>query len=173
MVDPKSKVISYKDLPKIRRKAKKVGKKIVFLTGFFDLFHAGHAAMLTWAKKQGDILIIGLGPDDAGRTWKGKGRPVYPEQDRAYVLACHHAVDYILILREPITPDKINFKRALKLLRPDILLAVNTDSSEMQKIRRQMAKEIGAKLKLFGPFPHRRTKKPSTTEAIVRIRKYG
>lgn len=172
-MEPKEKIVSYRKIEKICGNLKSQGKKIVFLTGFFDLFHAGHAAMLTWAKKQGDVLIIGLGPDDAGRVWKAKGRPIYPESDRAYVLACHQAVGYLLILREPITPDKINFRRAFKLISPDIFLAVNTDAPGMQKIRRQMAKEAGAELKFFAPFPHRRSKKPSTSETIVRIKKYG
>jgi len=170
--DPKAKIISYKDIPKIREKARRLGKKIIFLTGFFDLYHVGHAAMLAWANSQGDILFIGLGPDAAAKAWKGEGRPIYNEADRAYVLACHQSVDYVVILREPIRSDKINFRKAFRLISPHIFLAVSTDPGGMQAERRKMTKEIGAKFKIFSPFPHKRRKKPSTSETLIKIRRY-
>ncbi|OGM23210.1 hypothetical protein A2961_00165 [Candidatus Woesebacteria bacterium RIFCSPLOWO2_01_FULL_39_21] len=170
-MDPLKKIIKYKDIAYIRESAKKNKQKIVFLTGFFDLYHVGHASMLAWAKNKGDILFIGLGPDDAAKAWKGNGRPIYSEKDRAYILACHQSVDYVLILREPVTPDKVNFRRAFKMLSPDIILAVNSDKPEMQEIRRGMAKEVGANLILFSPFPHGRKIKPSTTQIASEIKR--
>lgn len=170
--NPWRKILSYHNIAEICKKWRSRGKSIVFLTGFFDLFHVGHAAMLTWAKTQGEVLVIGLGPDEAARAWKGNGRPIYSQDDRAYILACHQAVDYILILEEPITPDRINFREAFRLINPDLILAVSTDKPEMQSARKSMARELGAKLKIFKPFPHWQQTRPSASETVVNIKRY-
>jgi D-beta-D-heptose 7-phosphate kinase/D-beta-D-heptose 1-phosphate adenosyltransferase len=39
------------------------GKKIVFTNGCFDILHVGHTRYLRDAKKQGDILVLGLNSD--------------------------------------------------------------------------------------------------------------
>ncbi len=36
------------------------GRTVVFTNGCFDVLHAGHVAYLTWARAQGDALIVGL-----------------------------------------------------------------------------------------------------------------
>ncbi len=66
--------------------AKKNGKKVVFTNGCFDILHAGHVTYLTEAKRQGDILIVGVNSDASVKRLKGETRPINSEYDRAFVL---------------------------------------------------------------------------------------
>ena len=66
--------------------AKKNGKKVVFTNGCFDILHAGHVTYLTEAKRQGDILIVGVNSDASVKRLKGEIRPINSEYDRAFVL---------------------------------------------------------------------------------------
>ena len=66
--------------------AKKNGKKVVFTNGCFDILHAGHVTYLTEAKRQGDILIVGVNSDTSVKRLKGETRPINSEYDRAFVL---------------------------------------------------------------------------------------
>ncbi|MER3457396.1 MAG: hypothetical protein C4309_00880, partial [Chloroflexota bacterium] len=63
------------------------GKTLVFTNGIFDLFHAGHVALLEGARALGDALYVGLNSDASARRLKGPAHPLVPEADRARVLA--------------------------------------------------------------------------------------
>ena len=59
---------------------------MVFTNGCFDLLHPGHVAYLEQARSLGDALIVGVNTDESvQRLFKGPGRPVTPEADRARV----------------------------------------------------------------------------------------
>lgn len=88
----------------IRIKAKALrrdGKKIVFTNGTFDFLHRGHVSYLSQAKALGDYLIVGLNTDQSVRNYKGPGRPVNRQQDRAAVLAALEAVDAVVFFSAP------------------------------------------------------------------------
>jgi len=36
------------------------GKKLVFTNGCFDILHRGHVTYLTFARNQGDALVVGI-----------------------------------------------------------------------------------------------------------------
>ena len=69
------------------------GKRIVFTNGCFDILHIGHLIYLEYAKKQGDILIIGLNTDKSIKKIKYDNRPIHPEFDRAYMLVSLTYID--------------------------------------------------------------------------------
>ncbi|KPK76181.1 MAG: hypothetical protein AMJ79_07805 [Phycisphaerae bacterium SM23_30] len=87
--------------------------KIVFTNGCFDILHPGHIHLLSFAKQQGDVLIVAINSDASVRALKGPGRPILAEQERATLLSALEAVDYVVIFAEPdpgamiekITPD--------------------------------------------------------------------
>ena len=66
--------------------AKKDGKKVVFTNGCFDILHRGHVTYLNEAKRQGDILVVGVNSDASVKKLKGESRPINSEYDRAFVL---------------------------------------------------------------------------------------
>jgi len=92
------------------------GKCIVFTNGCFDVLHRGHLELLTWARGQGDVLIVGLNSDESVRSLKGDDRPINNQTDRANLLAGFQCVVYVTIFDED-TPAKI-----VELLLPNVLV---------------------------------------------------
>jgi D-beta-D-heptose 7-phosphate kinase/D-beta-D-heptose 1-phosphate adenosyltransferase len=92
------------------------GRTLVFTNGCFDILHRGHADYLTFARSQGDALVVGLNSDASVRRAKGPTRPVNPEQDRAYVLGSLRAVDFVVIFEEDEPRDLIS------QILPDVLV---------------------------------------------------
>lgn len=92
------------------------GARIVFTNGCFDMLHAGHVRLLDLARRQGDVLIVGLNSDASVRRLKGAPRPVNTLDDRAEVLSGLAAVDHIVEFEED-TPLEL-----IRAIRPDILV---------------------------------------------------
>ncbi len=111
-----TKIKNLKQLSKIALSLKSKGKKIVFTNGCFDILHFGHVYYLEQAKKQGDILIVGLNSDKSIKRIKGKNRPIICQQDRAKVLAGLESIDYIVIFNED-TPLK-----TISAIKPNVLI---------------------------------------------------
>ena len=91
-------------------------KKIVFTNGCFDLLHIGHVTYLEEAKKQGDILIVGINTDESVKKLKGSTRPIQNENDRAQILAALKSVDHTILFSEE-TPLNL-----IKMIKPDVLV---------------------------------------------------
>jgi rfaE bifunctional protein nucleotidyltransferase chain/domain len=96
--------------------AKRNGRRIVFTNGCFDLLHPGHIQSLEQARTLGDALIVGLNSDKSVRELKGPGRPVFPELERAEILAALECVDAVVIFDE-LTPRSV-----IAALLPDVLV---------------------------------------------------
>jgi D-beta-D-heptose 7-phosphate kinase / D-beta-D-heptose 1-phosphate adenosyltransferase len=95
---------------------RRLGQRIAFTNGCFDVLHAGHVQYLQEARAQADVLIVGLNSDASVRGLKGPGRPVNAQEARAVVLAGLEAVDYLTIFEES-TPLEL-----IQALRPDVLV---------------------------------------------------
>jgi cytidyltransferase-like protein len=127
----KSKVILSKDLPSIR--TNHPNQKIVFATGCFDILQSGHAVFFNQCKEYGDILVVGIGRDKTLKVLKGPDRPVNPESNRVYLVAAMQDVDYTVLNDHTIGEGKIDFKEVLTLLRPDVFILNDDDSSISDK----------------------------------------
>lgn len=90
------------------------GKRIVTLNGSFDLLHAGHLHILEEAKRQGDVLIVGLNSDASVKRYKSADRPLIPEEERARMLLALRCVDYAHIFDEDVPMP------FLEEIRPDV-----------------------------------------------------
>jgi D-beta-D-heptose 7-phosphate kinase/D-beta-D-heptose 1-phosphate adenosyltransferase len=95
---------------------KQAGQRIGFTNGCFDILHAGHVRYLQDSATQADRLIVGLNSDSSVQTLKGRGRPIVPELDRAYVLSGLGAVAAVIIFEEE-TPLQL-----IEWLKPDLLM---------------------------------------------------
>jgi D-beta-D-heptose 7-phosphate kinase/D-beta-D-heptose 1-phosphate adenosyltransferase len=95
---------------------RRLGLRVAFTNGCFDVLHAGHVQYLQEARATADLLVVGLNSDASVRSLKGAGRPVNAVENRALVLAAMHAVDYLTVFDEP-TPLEL-----IKALRPDVLV---------------------------------------------------
>lgn len=94
----------------------KQGKKAVFTNGVFDLLHLGHVTYLQEARKQGDLLVVGLNSDASVRRIKGPLKPLLPLEERAEMLLALSCVDYTTFFEED---DPYNI---IKILRPNVLV---------------------------------------------------
>jgi rfaE bifunctional protein nucleotidyltransferase chain/domain len=90
---------------------------VVFTNGVFDLVHPGHVELLEAARREGNVLIVGVNSDaSVQRLGKGTGRPVNGENARARVLAGFAAVDCV-VLFDTETPLEL-----IQNLAPDVLV---------------------------------------------------
>lgn len=98
------------------RSWQKSGKSIVFTNGCFDILHAGHVDIFSQSKSFGDYLVVGLNSDASVRRLKGEGRPVQPQEDRAYILDALQTIDVVVVFDEDTPAELIDF------LLPDVLV---------------------------------------------------
>jgi D-glycero-beta-D-manno-heptose 1-phosphate adenylyltransferase len=101
-----SKVLPLEEAYKVIDNRKAGGSRVVFTNGCFDLLHPGHTRYLTDARKLGDLLIVAINSDRSVRALKGRGRPIFPQEERAEILAALEAVDYVTIFDDP-TPQAL------------------------------------------------------------------
>lgn len=116
MISNVTKLLKESDLGSKVNAIRKTGKRIVFTNGCFDLIHAGHVIYLKEAKKQGDILILGLNSDSSIKRIKGSKRPILDQESRAIIMDSFDFVDYIIFFNED-TPCNL-----IKKIRPDFLV---------------------------------------------------
>jgi D-beta-D-heptose 7-phosphate kinase/D-beta-D-heptose 1-phosphate adenosyltransferase len=95
---------------------RRLGQRIAFTNGCFDVLHAGHVQYLQEARAQADVLVVGLNSDTSIRALKGPGRPINPVAARTLVLSALQAVDYVTVFDEP-TPLEL-----IQAIRPDVLV---------------------------------------------------
>ena len=95
---------------------RRVGQRVAFTNGCFDVLHAGHVQYLQEARAQADLLVVGLNSDASVRALKGADRPIHSAEARAAVLAGLQAVDYVIVFEED-TPQTL-----IEAVRPDVLV---------------------------------------------------
>jgi D-beta-D-heptose 7-phosphate kinase / D-beta-D-heptose 1-phosphate adenosyltransferase len=95
---------------------RRLGQRIAFTNGCFDVLHAGHVQYLQEARAQADVLVVGLNSDASVRGLKGPGRPFNTQEARALVLAGLSAVDFISVFEES-TPLEL-----IGAVRPEVLV---------------------------------------------------
>lgn len=145
----------------ISEQLREQGKMIVTTNGSFDLFHAGHARFLKEAKKQGDILIVGLNSDKSVKSYKGHGRPIIDGCSRAEVLDAIRYVDYIVFFDEPEIAVPL-----IKLVKPH----VHCNGSEYggNCVEAPFVKMVGARLHLIKEIVSGENKEKLSTSGIIR-----
>ncbi len=111
---PPNPVVTLEELISMLPGWRAAGKRIVLTNGTFDILHVGHVRYLEAARAMGDILVVGINSDVSVRGYKGPGRPVVPQQERAEIVAALRCVDYATIFDEPTATHLI------EALRPEI-----------------------------------------------------
>lgn len=74
--------------------------KIVFTNGCFDIIHSAHIKNLQFAKKQGDILVVGINSDESVKRLKGESRPINNIRERCELLSLFDFINYIIVFND-------------------------------------------------------------------------
>jgi len=134
-------------LSKIRtlvKKAKSKGLTVVTTNGCFDILHLGHIRYLSWAKRQGDLLIVGVNSDASVRRLKGPKRPLNAARERAELVAALKPVDAVFIFNET-TPTIW-----LKVLKPHLHVK-GADRAMREIIEKRVVEQGGGRI-LLAPY---------------------
>lgn len=91
------KILSNDELLSEAERRRRLGHRLIVMTGCFDLLHVGHVRSLAAARALGDALVVLVHGDAAVRFLKGPGRPVVPAEERAEVLAALASVDHVSV----------------------------------------------------------------------------
>jgi len=137
---------------------RRMGERVVFTNGCFDLIHTGHIELLTFAANEGDRLIVALNTDASVGKLKGPTRPIQTELDRARIIGALRAVDLVVLFDDP-TPLSL-----IDAISPDVLVK-GADYAEDQVVGGDLVKSRGGRVALF-PLVEGR----SSTKIVERMR---
>jgi rfaE bifunctional protein nucleotidyltransferase chain/domain len=157
-MDTREKIVSREGLHGILDEHRHSGRKVVFANGVFDLLHVGHVRYLQAAKKEGDLLVVGINSDAGTRKLKGEGRPILTERARATLVAALKFVDYVVIF------DELDVTPLLREIQPDVH-AKGTDYTPDTVPEREIAALLEIRIAIVGdPKDH------STRDLLARLR---
>lgn len=129
-------------------------QKVIFTNGCFDVLHPGHIHLLKAAKKEGDVLIVGINSDYSIRQLKGTERPFYTLQDRISQLEALSCIDFIIPF-DDLTPEAL-----IRQIVPDVLVK-GSDYKKEDVIGKDIVEKHGGKVLIVDTY-----KKYSTTNIL-------
>lgn len=151
-------VVDLETLTAIVARERARGRRLALANGCFDLLHVGHARYLDGARREADILIVGINDDESVRRLKGAGRPVMDAADRAEIVAAFRGVDYVVVFGGSTVAS------LLEALRPDVHCK-GTDYTSETVPERDVVRAYGGRTAIVGdPKDH------ATRDLISRIK---
>lgn len=102
-------------------------RRVVLVTGFFDMLHSGHVYFLTEAAKLGDLYVC-LGNDKNLLLQKNK-KPICSENERLFIIKSLRCVKDAMISTKTGCTD---FEEAIIKFKPDLFL-INDDGNTEEK----------------------------------------
>jgi len=134
-------------------------RKKVLVTGCFDWFHSGHVRFFEEVSRLGDLYVI-VGNDANVKALKGKGHPMFSQEERRYMAASIRYVKQAII---STGQGWLDAEPELKMLKPDIY-AVNEDGDRPEK--RNYCQQNGIKYVVLKRLPKEGL--PGRQSAIMR-----
>jgi D-beta-D-heptose 7-phosphate kinase/D-beta-D-heptose 1-phosphate adenosyltransferase len=124
-----------------REQWRRMGLRVGFTNGCFDLLHPGHVRLLREAAMNCDRLIVAINTDNSVKRLKGPERPIQDERSRAAVLSALRSVDAVLMFDED-TPARL-----IEALKPDLLVK-GADYREEDVVGAGVVKAAGGRVML-------------------------
>lgn len=103
-------------------------RKKVIVTGCFDWLHSGHVRFFEETSELGDLYVV-VGHDENVRLLKGKGHPLFPQDERRYMVESVRHVKQALISTGHGWMDAAP---EIARIRPDIYV-LNEDGDKPEK----------------------------------------
>lgn len=134
------------------------GLTVALANGVFDLLHVGHVRYLQAAKALADRLVVAVNSDSSTRAYKGPGRPIIPEGERAELLRALRCTDLVLLFSEP------DVRLVIRTLKPDVHVK-GTDYTPDSIPEKAEVEAYGGRVAVAGdPKDH------STTALVARLK---
>ena len=125
---------------------KKTGLKVGLVTGGFDVLHMGHLNLFRLAKKNCDILVVGLDHDKTLKATKGENRPINNYKRRSQFLSDLSTVDYIFkinkVFKHGDDTSTTYFENLYRKIKPNFVFT-HTATDSLSKRRKQLVKQTG------------------------------
>lgn len=152
-----SKILSRDELRRRVEQWRRAGNRVTLANGNFDLLHVGHVRYLRGAKALGGKLVVAINSDESVKALKGEGRPIFPENERAEIVAALADVDAVVVF-----PER-DVRAIIREIRPDIQ-AKGTDYTADSVPERDAVAEYGGRVAIVGDA------KDHSTSEIIRSR---
>jgi cytidyltransferase-like protein len=110
----------------------------VLVSGCFDWFHSGHVRFFEEVSALGELYVV-VGHDANVRLLKGQGHPLFPQEERRYLVAAVRHVRQALVSSGN---GWLDAEPEIRALCPD-LFAVNEDGDQPEKREYCKAHGIG------------------------------
>lgn len=135
--------------------------KKVFVSGCYDILHAGHLQFFEEARAQGDYLIVSFASADV--LWHHKRRkPSIPDDHKRALLQGLRMIDEVIVT----TGHKpgLDFEDDFLRIQPDCLIV--TEDDQYAAVKRELCDQVGAQYMVLPKTPPRFA--PVSTSSIVR-----
>jgi cytidyltransferase-like protein len=136
----------------------------VFVSGCYDIIHAGHIQFFREAKALGDFLTVSFASEEV--LWAHKQRrSSLPDEHKKAILESLDMIDQVIIGRG--TEHGLDFKEDFLRLKPDILAV--TEDDQYAPLKRELCSRVGAEYLVLPKTPPQ-FEPVSTTQLVKWIR---
>jgi cytidyltransferase-like protein len=135
--------------------------KSIFVSGCYDILHAGHLQFFEEARALGDRLIVSFASKDV--LWEHKKRrPSIPDEHKKALLEALWMVDEVVVGSDP--DIGLDFKSYFLKAKPDMLVV--TEDDQYEDLKKDLCKQVGAEYHVLPKTPPKF--KPVSTSELVR-----
>ncbi len=120
-------------------------KKIVLVTGVFDVLHEEHTRFLRAAAQLADALLIGVESDVRVKQIKGSTRPIHNQEKRVSQLKSLRVAEEVFILPEQFSRP-IDHENLIASIKPTFL-AVSSHTDHLEE-KKRIIEKFGGELKV-------------------------
>jgi cytidyltransferase-like protein len=135
--------------------------KKIFVSGCYDILHAGHLQFFEEARAHGDYLIVSFASAEV--LWHHKRRkPSIPDDHKRVLLQGLRMVDEVIVTQGH--EEGLDFKEDFLRIRPAMLLV--TEDDKYGALKRELCAQVGAEYRILPKTPPKF--EPVSTSSIVR-----
>ncbi len=135
--------------------------KKVFVSGCYDILHAGHLQFFEEARAHGDHLVVSFASAEV--LWHHKRRkPSIPDEHKLALLQGLRMVDEVIVSKG--RKEGLDFEDDFLRIRPDLLIV--TEDDKYGPLKRELCESVGARYVVLDKTPPRF--EPVSTSSIVR-----